>query len=113
MPVVPYREDFDERSGNWLERLVFNHRALFVVLCALVTVVLALQATRLEINASFQKVIPQSHPYIGNYLAHKEDLPQLGNVLRIVVENTQGDIYDPEYLEALREINDTLYLMPG
>ncbi len=113
MPVVPYREDFDERSGNWLERLVFNHRALFVVLCALVTVVLALQATRLEINASFQKVIPQSHPYIGNYLAHKEDLPQLGNVVRIVVENTQGDIYDPEYLEALREINDTLYLMPG
>ena len=31
----------------------------------------------------------------------------------MVVENTQGDIYDPEYLKLLASINDELYLMPG
>jgi predicted RND superfamily exporter protein len=30
-----------------------------------------------------------------------------------VVENKTGDIYDPNYLQALQKVNDTLYLIPG
>ena len=56
------------------------------------------QATKLEVNASFEKMIPQSHPYIQNYLDHRKDLRGIGNSVRIVVENTQGDIFDPAYL---------------
>ncbi len=40
-------------------------------------------------------MLPQSHPYIKNYLANKSDLRGLGNSIRVVVENTQGDIFDP------------------
>uniref|UniRef100_A0A1I7Y3V9 SLC12 domain-containing protein n=2 Tax=cellular organisms TaxID=131567 RepID=A0A1I7Y3V9_9BILA len=39
--------------------------------------------------------------------------PGLGNSVRIVVENKSGDIYDADYLQALQEVNDTLYLIPG
>jgi predicted RND superfamily exporter protein len=114
MPVVHHLADFDRNSGNALERLVFNHRLLVVVVCALVTVALGyFAATRLVLNASFEKMIPQSQPYIKNYLTYKKDLRGLGNSLRVVVENTQGDIFDPAYLEALKEINDELFLTPG
>ena len=33
--------------------------------------------------------------------------------MRVVVENTDGDIFDPQYLEALKKINDELFLTPG
>ena len=52
MPVMRDLKDFDPRSGNALERLVFNHRLWVVLLCAVLTVILGFQATKLEINAS-------------------------------------------------------------
>jgi predicted RND superfamily exporter protein len=111
--VVSERSQFDSNSGSALERLLFNHRGIIMLLCCLLTVLCAFQASKLQINAGFEDIIPQSHPYIRNYLENKTDLRGLGNNLRVVVENTQGDIYDPEYLEALRQVNDKLFLMPG
>ncbi len=114
MPVVRRMEDFNLRSGNLLERLVFNHRFAMIVVCALVTAVLGyFAASRLVLNASFEKMIPQSQPYIRNYLTYQKDLRGLGNAVRVVVENTEGDIFDPRYLEALKQINDELVLTPG
>ena len=113
MPVVKVLADFDRRSGNRLERLVFNHRRLVMAVCALITLVLGFQATRLGFNASFEKMIPGNHPYIKNYLANKSEVKGLGNSIRVVVENKQGDIFDPEYLETLRQINDEMFLTPG
>lgn len=104
---------FDTRSGSYLERLLFNNRFSIMLVCALLTLLFSLQASKLEVNAGFEDIIPQSHPYIRNYLENKADLRGLGNNLRIVVENTQGDIYDPEYLEVLRQVNDALFLTPG
>ena len=37
---------FDPRSGSLIERALFNHRAVVVLLCALVTLLLGWQATR-------------------------------------------------------------------
>ena len=39
--------EFDPTSGSPLERSIFNHRGLIVLLCALVTAVLCWQAMRL------------------------------------------------------------------
>jgi uncharacterized protein len=61
MPVVRDLADFDSRSGNRLERLVFNHRLLVVLACAIATLLLGwFAATKLSLNASFEKMIPQS-----------------------------------------------------
>ena len=96
MPVVRELAEFDPRSGNRLERLVFNHRLAMVIVCTLVTIVLGyFAATRLVLNASFEKMIPQSQPYIKNYLTYQKDLRGLGNAIRVVVENADGDIFDP------------------
>jgi predicted RND superfamily exporter protein len=114
MPVVRTLTDFDRSSGNLLERIVFNNRLAMVTVCALVTLALGyFAATKLVLNASFEKMIPQSQPYIKNYLTYQKDLRGLGNAVRVVVENTDGDIFDPKYLEALKQINDELILTPG
>ncbi len=112
-PVVRDLKQFDRRSGVFLERLVFNHRVWVVLICAIVSVVLGIQAMKLQVNASFERMIPQSHPYIKNYLDNKDDLRGLANSVRIVVENTAGDIYDPAYQARLAKVNDTVLLVPG
>jgi len=113
LPVVRDPADFDSQSGNALERLIFNHRIAIIVACVLATCWLSLQALHLQMNASFERMIPQSHPYIQNYAKHKDSLRGLGSAVRVVVENPKGDIYDPAYLEVLRKVNDTLFLTPG
>jgi predicted RND superfamily exporter protein len=106
-------EEFDSRSGNVLERLIFNNRLAIVLICLLLTALLGSQAIRLKVNASFEKTLAQSQPFIRNYLDNRNIARGLGNTVRIVVENRKGDIYDPEYLRTLREINDAVFLMPG
>ncbi|WGV20151.1 MMPL family transporter [Pseudomonas putida] len=114
LPVIRNLDDFDPRSGNALERLVFNHRLPFLLCMLLATLVLGYMAlTRLELRPSFDKMLPQSHPYIQNYLENRPSLRGLGNAVRVVVENTQGDIFDPGYLQTLRHINDELFLSQG
>ena len=107
------RGGFDARSGSLIERALFNHRALVLLLCALVTAVLGWQATRLQLNASFEKTIPADHRYIRNFLAHQNDLSGLGNAVRIAVANPGGSIYDAKYLETLKQLSDEVFLVPG
>lgn len=112
-PAIANLADFDKNSGQWLERTVFNHRLLILAICLVLTVVLGLQALKLPVNASFNDMIPQSHPYIKNYYDNKEALRGMGNTLRVVVENTKGDIFTREFQDQLQKINDALYLTPG
>ena len=37
----------------------------------------------------------------------------MGNTLRIAVEAKEGTIFDAEYLDTVRKINDELFLLPG
>ena len=105
--------NFDTRSGSLLERALFNNRLLIVLLCAVVTLLLGWQTTRLELNASFEKTIPTRHPYIQEYNKYRTELTGLGNAVRIVVESPKGTVYDPHYLDALRRLSDDVFLLPG
>jgi len=105
---------FDPSSGSRLERLVFNHRLGMLLVCLLATLLLGWSAaTKLRLNASFEKMIPRSHPYIQAYLANKVELRGLGNALRIVVANPRGDIFDAQYQQTLKQLHDELFLLPG
>jgi len=111
--VMPALAAFDASSGSLLERVIFNHRPWVVLGCALLTVLFAAGLRGLEVGASFEKTLPQSHPYIRSYLAHRAQLRGLGDSVRLVVENPDGEIFDRRYLDVLREINDEVFLLPG
>lgn len=104
---------FDPRSGSLIERALFNHRLVVVLCCLLTTLLLGWQATRSQLNASFEKTIPTSHPYIANYLKVQSELTGLGNAVRIAVARGEGTIYDAKYLDTLRRLSDEVFLLPG
>ncbi|WP_150430356.1 RND family transporter [Dechloromonas sp. CZR5] len=106
-------QDFDPKSGSVIERALFNNRLFIVLLCLLSTIVLGYQATGLSLNAAFEKMIPTKHEYIANFLENRGELAGAGNTLRIAVETRKGNIFDAEYLDVVRKINDEVFLYPG
>lgn len=122
MPTPPHdavafdatgRDGFDAQSGSRTERLFFNNRLLVIALCALATLLLGYQATRLQLAASFERMLPTDHPYVENFRTYEKQLAGSGNVLRIVVATEGDSILDPAYMDTLRRINDEVYLLPG
>jgi uncharacterized protein len=112
-PAVTRHDEFDFNSGMLVERVIFNNRVIVLAVFLLVSLLLGLQTSKLRLNASFERNIPATHPYIANYLAHKNDLQGVTNVLRVVIENRHRTIFDAEYMETLRKVNDELFFLPG
>ncbi|HSI51564.1 MAG TPA: MMPL family transporter, partial [Ideonella sp.] len=112
-PVVARLEDFDTASGSSVERAFFNHRVWVMAVCLLLTLLLGWQATKLKLNASFEKTIPTAHAYIVNYFANKANLAGQTNAMRIAVETTGNSIFDKAYLETLQKLSDEIFLLPG
>ena len=96
-----------------LERLIFNNRPAVILLCAIISAFLFWNAAQVRPETSFEKMIPLKHPYIETMLEHRNDLANLGNSVRISVENTKGDIFDKDYMETLRQISDEAFYIPG
>lgn len=96
-----------------VENWIFNHRLILLVLFFLLTLGLAWQSSKLTPDASFEKMIPMEHPYIQAMMRHIEDLGAAGTTIQIAVQANEGDIFDPEYLEIIRQITDELFYLPG
>ncbi|MBW2368134.1 MAG: RND family transporter [Deltaproteobacteria bacterium] len=103
----------EDNSPPLMERFVFGNRVPILIGFLIITIFLGYQASKLRPDASFLKMIPTYHPYIKNYLAHKEDLKGLGNVVYMAVETTDGDIFSAEYLDTLQKINDAVFFVKG
>ena len=98
LPVISDLTEFDYQSGTFLEKLVFNNRAVVLGLCVLTTLILGFQATKVQLQAGFEKTLPKSHQYVINYQANRNELKGLGNNLRIVVAVKEGTIFTAENL---------------
>ena len=113
LPVIGDLSEFDDQSGTFLEKLVFNHRAIVVILCVLVTLVLGFHATKIQLQAGFEKTLPKAHQYVINYQANRNELKGLGNNLRIVVAVEEGSIFTPENLAFFEAVNEEIFYIPG
>jgi hypothetical protein len=103
----------DEGKIPFLEKAIFSARFIFLLHFAVATLVLGYHAGKMTPDASFLKMIPTGHPYVQNFLDNKDDLSSLGNVVRIAVETTEGNILAADYLETLQKVNDEVFFIPG
>ncbi len=105
-------DQFTSMAGL-LEMKMFSYRKVFLAVFALVTFVLAWQATGIRPDASFEKMIPLNHTYIQNYLNNKNRMQGGENQLRIAVEVKDGDIFSAEFIQTLQDVNDAVFFLPG
>lgn len=100
------------RVAALLERLIFGHRMVVLVLIALFTVLMAVFASRTRIDAGFLKQLPLEHPYIRTFVQYQE---QFGGANRVIIALTvpEGDIFTPEFFAALKGVTDEVFFLPG
>ncbi len=113
LPIIADLHQFDFQSGTFLEKLVFNNRPTVMILCLITTLVLGYQATKIQLQAGFEKMLPKAHPYVLNYQANEGGLKGLGNNLRVIVAVKDGTIFTPENLKFVEAVSDELFYMPG
>lgn len=103
----------DVRSPAYrLERLVFERRRLLLVLLGVATLFMAWSASRLRIDAGFAKLLPTQHPYVQTYLEHQQEFGGANRVLVALVAES-GDMFTPEFFDALRRATDEVFFLPG
>ncbi len=95
-----------------VEAWVFGRRKLLLVIFLLATVVLFGFATQTRIDASFEKQLPQGHPYIETFTKHQAEFGGANRVM-VALMAKEGDIFTPEYFKTLEAVTGAMYGMPG
>lgn len=95
-----------------LENIIFRFRPLVILLFALMTAAMLYSATHLRVDAGFEKQVPMQHPYMVAYQQHRADF---GGANRLVVAlmAKEGDIFTPEFFQALQQATDEVFFLHG
>ena len=95
-----------------ISALVFNNRKVLLIVFAVVTVLFAVSASRLRVDAGFNKMVPLTHPYMKVYKDYEK---VFGGANRIAVGlvNTKGDIYNKPFMDKLKALSNDVSLLNG
>jgi predicted RND superfamily exporter protein len=96
-----------------IEKLMFENRKLILFILTIIFAFLATEAIQVKPEASFSKMVPGDHEFINNYKAYQSELADLGNVIRVIVETEEGDIFTQEFQQTLRQVTDDVFFIPG
>lgn len=101
------------KFAHVIENILFTKRVAILSIISVLFILLTIQAVQVKPEASFTKMIPGQHEFINNFLTYRKELAGLGNVVRVVVENKDGDIFEPEFQEILKQVTDEVFFIPG
>ncbi len=101
-----------DKMVNGLESYLFRHRAFVILVFLVATVFLGFQASNLKMDAAFIKNIPLNHSYMQTYLKHQKQFGGANSII-VAVEDTSGDIFNEQFFDALKNVHDELFFIPG
>lgn len=96
-----------------LSDLLFGRRKFFLGLFAAITVLLALSASQLRVDAGFAKMIPLEHPYMKTFTEYQKTFGGANRVLIALRTKDGQDIYNAEFLKTLKSVTDDVFFLPG
>lgn len=95
-----------------LEQLIFRNRRLVIGLFIVMTVLMVASASRLRIDAGFDKLLPLKHDYMKVFAQYRSDFGGANRVLVALVAQ-EGEIFTPEFFAALESATNDVFFMPG
>ncbi|ABX18026.1 efflux RND transporter permease subunit [Burkholderia multivorans] len=100
------------RLVSHLEKFFFGHRFFVLATIGLFTVVMAVFAVQLRMDAGFEKQMPVGHEYVRTFLQYRNDL--LGaNRITVVVRAKHGPIWTPAGLSRLYKVTEAVTYLPN
>jgi len=101
-----------EKVIQTLEELIFGHRKLVIILFLLVTAAMGYSLTGLKVDAGFSKLLPLKHEYMQPFLKYRDEFGGANRVI-IALAVSEGDIFTPEFFNALKQATDEAFFIPG
>lgn len=101
-----------DRLLHKISQFIFNYRRAWLVFFALATVALGYSASRLYVDAGFNKMVPLTHPYMKVYREYEKTFGG-ANRIAVALVQKQGDIFNREYMEKLKKLTDDIFLLNG
>ena len=101
-----------ERLIQRLSGLVFGHRKAWLVFFGVMTALFAASASRLAVDAGFNKMVPLRHEYMKVYREYEKVFGGANRVAIAIVEKN-GDIYNKEFMAKLKGLTDDVFLLNG
>jgi hypothetical protein len=98
-----------DRIARWL---IAKRKPLALVF-VLITLGLGASALRVQLDPGFNKLIPLTHPYMEAFLKHSATFAGANRILVNVQWKGEGDIYDAEFMKAIRGVTDEVFFTPG
>ena len=95
-----------------LESLLFTWRKSVIGIFILVTLFMAWSASRLQVDAGFNKLLPLEHEYMQTFLDYHKEFGGANRVL-VALMTRKGDIFEPTFFSALRKATDEVFFIPG
>ncbi|WP_020651023.1 efflux RND transporter permease subunit [Solimonas variicoloris] len=95
-----------------LERLLFAHRAVVLIVAVVLTVLMTFAAAQLRISAGFEKMLPQHHEYIETFEKYRNELFDANRVV-IVVRARHGELWTEQNLRTLLQVTDAVTYLDG
>jgi predicted RND superfamily exporter protein len=95
-----------------LENLIFGHRKIVIVFFLLVTAAMGYSLTELKVDAGFSKLLPLKHEYMQPFLKYRDEFGGANRII-IALTVTEGDIFTPDFFNALKQATDEAFFIPG
>jgi len=97
---------------KFLESLIFKNRIAVLLVFFAATLFLGYQSSQLRLDAGFTKNIPLNHEYMQNYMKHVNDFGGANSIL-VSVCDTDGDIFNQNFFDTLKDVHDQLFFING
>ena len=101
-----------ERLIGRVSSVIFDRRRMWLVVFAVMTALFAASASRLVVDAGFNKMVPLKHPYMKVYREYEKVFGG-ANRIAIAIVQKDGDIYNKEFMAKLKGLTDDVFLLNG
>ena len=95
-----------------IENLFFKNRMSILSAFVVLTIVMGFFASQLRLDAGFYKTLPCNHSFIKTFYQYEDALFGSNNLI-IAVRNTEGDIFEKDFLSKLLEVSEAVRYLPG
>ena len=109
----------DKQQRTWTDRIlavveppIFKYRWATLGVLIAITLVLAVQAARIQPDAGWLKSIPLDHPYMQTFEKYYSDFGGANTVLFALIQE-DGEIYNADFMEKLENATNDIFFMPG
>lgn len=102
----------DFKIISFIENALFKRREIIIGLFLIITLFMSWSVMHLKVDAGFSKMLPLQHDYMKTFLKYRDEF---GGANRILVALTvkEGDIFTPEFFNALKLATDEVFFIPG